>query len=81
MGVIRRYASSLEAIQGKLVLVGVSEPVYRQLEKTGLLDELGEDNVYIATSIMGSASLDGLEDAKQWLEYRKDDVSPTNDGG
>jgi len=81
MGVIRRYASSLEAIQGKLVLVGVSEPVYRQLEKTGLLDELGEDNVYIATSIMGSASLDGLEDAKQWLEYRKDDVSPSNDVG
>lgn len=68
MRAIARYASSLKANQGKLVLIGVSEPVYHQLEKTGLLDELGEDNIYRATSIMGDSSMDAYQDATAWLE-------------
>jgi len=67
MRVIARYASSLKAKQGKLVLVGVSEPVYHQLEKTGLLHELGEENVYRATSILGDSAFEALQDADAWL--------------
>jgi SulP family sulfate permease len=66
--VMKRYAASLEAKRGKLILAGVSEHVYMQLEKTGLLDELGRKNVYRATRIMGDAALTALEDARTWLE-------------
>jgi SulP family sulfate permease len=69
--VIDRYAKSIQANQGKLILVGVSEHVYIQLRKTGLLDDLGSENVYRATSIMGDSALTALEDARQWLESSK----------
>jgi SulP family sulfate permease len=68
MRVIGRYASNLKAKRGKLVLVGVSEPVYHQLEKTGLLNELGQANIYRATSIIGDASREAYQDAAEWLE-------------
>jgi hypothetical protein len=54
-----------------LILVGVSEKVYIQLQKTGLMDDLGRENVYRATSIMGDSVLTALEDARQWLESSK----------
>lgn len=65
--VIDRYGKSLKANQGKLILVGVSEQVYTQLRKTGLLDDLGSENVYRATPIMGDSALTAWEDARQWL--------------
>ena len=68
MRVIGRFASNLKAKRGKLVLVGVSEPVYHQLEKTGLLNELGQANIYRATSIIGDASREAYQDAAEWLE-------------
>ncbi len=73
MRVIARYASNLKANQGKLVLVGVSEPVYHQLEKTGLLADLGEGNVYRATSILGDSSLEAYQNAQEWLDQTKSD--------
>jgi SulP family sulfate permease len=66
--VIDRYAKSIQANQGKLILVGVSEKVYTQLQKTGLLDDLGSENVYRATTILGDSAITALEDARQWLE-------------
>ena len=72
--VITRYAENLVENEGKLVLVGVSEPVYQQLQKTGLLEQLGEENVYRSTSIVGDSSLSALQDAKVWLEEKKNDI-------
>ena len=65
--VITRYAENLNANQGKLVLVGVSEPVYHQLDKTGLLDQLGKENIYKASSILGDSALNAIKDADAWL--------------
>ena len=81
MSVIARYVSSLKAIQGKLVLVGVSEPVYHQLEKTGLLEELGEENVYRATSILGDSTLEALQEADAWLAKSEGDLNPPDHSG
>jgi SulP family sulfate permease len=69
--VIDRYAKSIQANQGKLILVGVSKQVFTQLQKTGLLDVLGSENVYRATSIMGDSSVTALADARGWLEASK----------
>ena len=68
MRVLIRYDSSLKARQGKLVLVGVTEPVYQQLEKTGFLQQLGRENVYQATTILGDSSMKAYEDALAWLK-------------
>jgi SulP family sulfate permease len=73
--VIVRYASSLKSSQGKLVLVGVSEPVYQQLDKTGFLDQLGKENVYLSTSIIGDSTMDAYQDAVIWLEQEKKETN------
>src|SRR5512139_1221302 len=74
MRVIQRYAQNLKECQGKLILVGVSEPVRHQLDKTGLLAELGEENVYHQTSILGDSTRQAYQDATTWL------ASNTNSG-
>lgn len=72
--VLTRYAASLKANQGKLVLAGVSEPVYLQLQKTGLLDCLGKENVYRSTSVLGDSALDAYQDASAWLKQAKKEI-------
>jgi SulP family sulfate permease len=67
LGVIRRYAGVLRKNGGKLMLVGVSQPVYEQLRRTGMLAELGEDNVYVATSVLGEAAQEAWRDGQAWL--------------
>jgi sulfate permease, SulP family len=71
MRVMKRYAAGLESCQGKLMLVGVSKPVYHQLEITGLLDQLGKENVYRATTSMGDSSMNAYQDAAAWLAQKK----------
>jgi SulP family sulfate permease len=68
--VLDRLAVRLDANGGKLMLAGVSKPVYRQLDKTGLLAKLGEENVYAATDIYGESALKAYLDAQNWLNDR-----------
>ncbi len=68
--VLERYASELEANQGKLVLTGVGEHIYHQLQKTDLVDQLGEENIYQATSILSDSTIKAYQDAQRWLAER-----------
>jgi SulP family sulfate permease len=74
LGVVARYARALRAGGGKLLLVGVSDRVYDQLRRTGLLAELGEENVYRATAVLGEAAGQGLSDAQAWLSHTEKDT-------
>ncbi|HSD58791.1 MAG TPA: SulP family inorganic anion transporter, partial [Methanotrichaceae archaeon] len=65
--VLDRLADRLEANGGKLTLAGVSEPVYSQLRKTGMLARLGEENVYKATPQFGESGLKAYLGAQTWL--------------
>jgi sulfate permease, SulP family len=69
--VLVRYSDNLKANQGKLVLAGISKSVYIQLQNTGVLDQIGKENVYKATSIMGDSALTAYQDAIAWLEKGK----------
>lgn len=65
--VIERYARVLEKNGGKLILVGVSQPVHEQLRRTGMLAELGAENVYLATGFLGESAQQAWADAHTWL--------------
>ena len=65
--VIDRYAKTLQKNGGKLMLVGVSQPVYDQLRRTGMVAELGEENIYLATRLLGESALQAWREGQAWL--------------
>ena len=64
---IDRYTQELERNGGKLVLAGVGNHVYQQLEATGLLEKLGEEWVYSATDIVTESLRRAIAEAHRWL--------------
>jgi SulP family sulfate permease len=78
--VVERYAAQLHQGGGKLVLSGVSDSLYSQLERTGLLHELGSDNVMRAVVRPGAAMRRAVAEAEAWLrdsDPKPDDESRT----
>ncbi|HSN77677.1 MAG TPA: STAS domain-containing protein [Anaerolineae bacterium] len=65
--VLQRYAEALEARDSKLMLVGVDQRVLDQLARTGLLQRIGEENVFLATSQVGEAMNQAAAAAYAWL--------------
>ena len=68
INVLERYAQSLKGQNSKLMLVGVNRKAYIQLDKTGLLDTIGEENVFFATRQLGEAINMAVAAANHWLE-------------
>ena len=68
IGVLDRYARTLQGNGGKVMLVGVSESAFAQLERTGLLELIGRDNVVKAQAQWGAAANQALEAAQAWLD-------------
>ena len=67
IAVLRRYTSSLQANAGKLILAGVSPALRAQLQRTGVLALIGEENIFLATETIGEAGNTALRAAKDWL--------------
>ena len=65
--ILDRYARSLQEKGGKLMLVGVGEQVYPQLERTGVLDVIGQDNVFSAQPKLAASLFDAYAAAVAWL--------------
>jgi len=65
--VLQRYAEALRARDSQLMLVGLDETARRQLAKTGVLQLIGEDNVFLATPQLGEAMNRAVEAAHAWL--------------
>ncbi len=68
IGVLDRYARTLQGNGGKLMLAGVSEGVFQQIDRTGLLGLIGRENVFMAQPQWGAAANQALETAQAWLE-------------
>jgi SulP family sulfate permease len=64
---VRRFAEELHAGGNILKLVGISQHVWDQLEKTGLIDMIGRENVYRAEPKYAASLEKALEDANQWV--------------
>jgi SulP family sulfate permease len=68
IGVLDRYARTLQRNGGRLMLAGVSEGVFQQIERTGLLRLIGRENVFMAQPQWGAAANEALETAQAWLD-------------
>ncbi len=67
IGTLRRYAQSLAASHGKLMLAGVSATLHSQLQRTGMVALLGEENIFAATRSIGESGNNALRAGRQWL--------------
>jgi SulP family sulfate permease len=65
-----RFVRELQAQENILMLVGLNERVLEQLDKTDLLKEIGEENVFMAEPQFAASLNKALVAANQWLEQR-----------
>ncbi len=65
--VFRRYAEALQSNSGKLILAGVSPALRNQLQRTGLINIIGPENIFLATDTIGEAGNAALKAATDWL--------------
>ena len=68
LNVLRRYAEALRSNEGKLMLYGVDAKLHAQLARSGLLQFLGPENVFLETPRLGEALDSAAEAARVWLE-------------
>jgi SulP family sulfate permease len=66
--VLQRYCMALKARGSRLMLVGVDPLVREQLAKTGMLQVIGEENVFVATPQLGEALNLAVTVANGWLD-------------
>ena len=69
--VLDRYNQVLQANGGKVMLAGISPGVMQQLERTGLLDRIGRENVFIVHQQWGVSAYEAYEAAQAWLDEVK----------
>lgn len=67
LGVLVRYSRALAAQDGVLLLVGVSDRAFGQLERTRVLQALGRENVFRAQSLYGESLLEAWSAARRTL--------------
>jgi len=68
-----RYASALHEVGSKLVLASVQPAVQDQLRATGLMDDLGEDNVYGPGRWRTDTLLTAYDEASAWIDRHADE--------
>ena len=78
--VVERYSAALQKNGGKLMLSGVSEHVYEQLEKTEIVELLGEENIYPESSKLLYSSKQALKAANVWIaEHQTNETGLSSD--
>jgi SulP family sulfate permease len=65
--VLRRYTQALHANDGKLILAGVAPRLRDQLQRTGMLKMIGEENIFLSTAAIGESGNAALRAAKEWV--------------
>jgi SulP family sulfate permease len=87
IGVLDRYTRTIQDHGGKLILAGISETVLTQLKRTGLLELIGEENIFKVQHEFGLAANQSYEAAEKWLEaiehsgQRPPEEKPNNSTG
>lgn len=67
IGVIQRYARELAEHDSRLILAAVSPEARDQIKQVGLLDEIGRENIFLDSEIVGESIHEALDEATRWL--------------
>jgi SulP family sulfate permease len=78
MTVLDRYARSVQMNDGLVMFAGVSEDIRVQMERTGLLRLVGEENTFLAHEQWGIAANDAIAKAEAWLASSEDQDRTAN---
>ena len=81
LDVLEGYASSLREVDSKLVVVTDNARVIRQLRVTGVLETMGEANVYEGTAFLGETTRVAHDDAVAWVEHHRAAEPPDDADG
>ena len=65
--VLSRYAQSVANVGGRMYLSGVDPEMVVRLRRTGAIEALGPVEVVTATNMLGAASRDAYERAREWV--------------
>ncbi len=68
IAILTRYAQAIQANGGRLILTGLDENAYAQLQRTSALKIIGEENIFLAEAQLGMAMNKALAEAHRWLE-------------
>ncbi len=63
-----RYAAELQANGGKLLMSGLTEKVKQQLIITETTDTISEDDLFMATEVIGESTRAAMEAARAWIK-------------
>lgn len=78
IGVLQRYNQALQANGGALFLAGVAPHVRKQLLRTGVGQQIGEDHIFLQQPQLGEAMNSAIAVARQWLNSGKQLVQGGN---
>ena len=81
LNVVERYADTLNKNGGRLILADVSERIHRQLERTGTLEIIGEDNVIPSNPRMFAATREAWAEGERALEELRESRRGPGSGG
>jgi len=65
--VLAQYAAELRQQQSKLMLAGVEPYVLTQMERTGVLQTVGRENIFPVSEGVGTALLQAVDVAESWI--------------
>ncbi|MEA3335977.1 MAG: SulP family inorganic anion transporter [Chloroflexota bacterium] len=66
--VLKRYAEELLAQGNKLMLAGMNDQVLSQLERTGIVDLIGEESVFPGEALYGASLEATMAEAQEWID-------------
>ena len=67
LGIVERYRGEIEQSGGVLLLAGVGPELHEQLERTGVLDAIGDDRVCEAQVTLTASVSVAVDSAERWL--------------
>jgi sulfate permease, SulP family len=71
LNVVAHYARALRRQESRLMLVGLAPSVIKQLERTGIVQDIGRENIFQATEEIGHALMQAIKEAESWIEEKK----------
>ena len=76
IGVLHRYTEALQANDGKLILAGVSPALRDQLQRTGMLTLIGEENIFPVTQTLGKPATPRCDPHESgWASPQNEDIT------